>query len=161
MSRRLKPEKVGRDTASDMALRHIRFGWWSLLFFLTMGIALEVMHALKVGLYVDVANEARRLMWTLAHAHGTLLALVHIAFAVTVRDTPASAAKRRRLASSCLLSSSFLLPGGFLLGGVFIYDGDPGLGVMIVPVGALLLLIGVLQTARLASSTLSASSRDA
>ena len=27
----------------------------------------------------------RRLMWTLAHAHGTLLGLVHIAFAVTVR----------------------------------------------------------------------------
>ena len=39
--------------------------------------------------------------------------------------------------------ASVLLPGGFFIGGFFIYDGDPGLGVFVVPVGALSLLIAV------------------
>ena len=63
----------------------MRFGWWSLLLFLTLGIVLEAMHGFKVGWHLDVGNEARRLLWTLAHAHGTLLALIHIGFALTVR----------------------------------------------------------------------------
>jgi hypothetical protein len=40
-----------------------------------------------------------------------------------------------------------LLPGGFFLGGVFLYSGDPGLGVFLVPLGALTLFVGVLLTA--------------
>jgi hypothetical protein len=40
------------------------------------------------------------------------------------------------------------LPGGFFLGGVSFYSGDPGLGVLLVPVGAVLLLAGVFMTAR-------------
>ena len=43
--------------------------------------------------------------------------------------------------------ASLLLPGGFFLGGVVIYAGDPGLGILLVPVGALLLLTAVLLTA--------------
>ena len=30
-----------------------------------------------------LCTEARRLMWTLAHTHGTLLGLVHLAFSAT------------------------------------------------------------------------------
>ena len=41
-----------------------------------------------------------------------------------------------------------LLPAGFLLGGLVIHDGDPGIGVLLVPVGALLLLYGVGSAAR-------------
>ena len=106
------------------------------------------MHGFKVGWYLDVSNEARRLTWTLAHAHGTLLALIHLAFAYTLGWLPEASSRRRRLASSCLIGASLLLPGGFFLGGIVIYDGDPGLGVLLVPPGALLLLAAVLATAR-------------
>ncbi|MEM7232453.1 MAG: hypothetical protein AAF517_09780, partial [Planctomycetota bacterium] len=41
-------------------------------------------------------------------------------------------------------AAGLLLPGGFFLGGVFFYSGDPGLGILLVPIGAILMLIGVL-----------------
>ena len=40
-----------------------------------------------------------------------------------------------------------LLGRNFLLGGFFTYDGDPGSGIWLVPVGALLMLYGVGRTA--------------
>jgi hypothetical protein len=134
--------------AASLYRRHLRFGWWSLLVFLTLGFALETLHGFKVGWYLDVADETRRLMWTLAHAHGTLLSVLHLVFAATAcGPLPRPAAWRRR-ASACLFGATVLLPGGFFLGGVFVYDGDPGLGVLLVPAGALLLWVAVLLTAR-------------
>src|SRR4051794_6786004 len=59
---------------------HLRFGWWSLLLFLTLGMVLEGLHGFKVAWYLNVSTQTRRLLWTLAHAHGTALGLVHIAF---------------------------------------------------------------------------------
>ena len=41
-----------------------------------------------------------------------------------------------------------LLPGGLFLGGVTVYAGDPGVGVALVPVGAVLLLLAVFLAAR-------------
>ena len=63
----------------QLADRNLRFGWWALLFFLSLGAVLETLQGFKIGWYLDVGNETRRLMFTLAHAHGTLLALVNIA----------------------------------------------------------------------------------
>lgn len=133
--------------------RHLRIGWWTLLLWLVVGIALETMHGLKLAWYLNVGNEARRLLFTLAHAHGTLLALVHVAFACTLSlagPIPADAAVPRgtKLASTSLFAASILLPAGFLLGGVVIYGGsDPGPGIFLVPLGALALLIGVFAVA--------------
>ena len=127
---------------------HLQVGWWSLLVFLTLGIVLELLHALKVGWYLDVGNEARRLMWTLAHAHGTLVGLIHLGFANTARVHAHWKPSSRTVASRCLLSAGILLPMGFFLGGFFIHGGDPGLGVLLVPPGGLLLLIAVLLTAQ-------------
>jgi len=129
---------TNRIKASDL---HLRFGWWSLLAYLTLGIFLEILHGFKLGWYLDVGNETRRLMFTLAHAHGTLLALVNLAAGLTVRAVPEF--ELARSASLSLLGSAVLLPGGFFLGGVAIHEGDPGLGILLVPVGALLLLYGV------------------
>jgi hypothetical protein len=127
---------------------HLQVGWWSLLIFLTLGIVLETLHGLKVGWYLDVGNEARRLMWNLAHAHGTLVGLIHLGFANTVTIHAHWNPSSRTVASRCLLSAGILLPLGFFLGGIVIYDGDPGLGVFLVPPGGLLLLIAVLLTAQ-------------
>lgn len=132
---------------SSFVGRHLQFAWWSLLCFVTLGITLEAMHALKIGWYLEEPFETRRLMWTLAHAHGTLLALVHAAFAFTIHALPAAGTPRRALVSPLLIAASVLMPGGFFLGGFFLYSGDPGIGVWLVPIGAACLFISVLTTA--------------
>jgi hypothetical protein len=132
-------------SAATVAERNLRFGWWALLAYLTLGIGLELLHAFKVRWYLDVGNEARRLLFTLAHAHGVLVALVNIAFGATLRERALAAPGR--LAAPCLLAANVLLPLGFALGGVVTYGGDPGPGILLVPVGAALLFAGVLATA--------------
>ena len=106
------------------------------------------MHGFKLTVYLDVANETRRLMWTLAHAHGTLLGLVHIAFAVTAPGLPALTFRQQDTVSKALIGASVLLPGGFFLGGIRFYAGDPGVGIILVPPGALLLLLAAFLLAR-------------
>ena len=135
-------------TGPDYARRHLRFGWWSLLVFLAFGLVLETLHGFKVGFYLDVANSTRRLMWTLAHAHGALLGLVHVVLGLSLRAAAEGTPPRLGLLSGALVGASVLLPGGFFLGGVTFYAGDPGVGVALVPVGAVLLLLAVFLAAR-------------
>jgi hypothetical protein len=116
-----------------------------------LGIVLESLHGLKLGFYLDVSNEARRLLWTLAHAHGTLLSLINLVFALTLPTIPAWPERSLHLASRCLLAGLVLMPVGFFLGGCFIHDGDPGLGVLLVPPGALLVFAAIFLTARAVS----------
>ena len=135
-----RPSKQAPPLA-QLADRNLRFGWWSLLIFLSLGAVLEALHGFKVRWYVDVGNETRRLMFTLAHAHGTLLALVNIVAGLSGRIV-----ERFTLRSSvsfALIWAAILLPAGFFFGGIVTYDGDPGLGVWLVPVGAALLFYSV------------------
>ena len=127
--------------------RHQRFGWWSLLGFLVLGIVIELLHEFNRGSYLDASNETRRMMWRLAHAHGVLLALVHVAFSLTIRVLPHTATRLPRFASPTLMAATLLLRGGFFFGGAWFHEGDPGRGIFLVPVGALLLLIAVFLTA--------------
>jgi hypothetical protein len=132
-----------REVSADVGLyvrRHLRIGWWLILFFATLGFVLEGMHAFKLGWYLNVSNESRRLMWSLAHAHGALLGLVHLGFAATLAWGVSRMTSLGRWASQALTSGSLLLPFGFLLGGAFLHGSDPGYGILLVPVGACLLL---------------------
>ena len=145
---------AGPSPPPDYGRRHLCFGWWSLFVFLLLGAALETLHGFKVGLYLDVSNETRRLMWTLAHAHGALLGLVNVAAGLSLRALPAlSEDARIRLASSTLIAAAVLLPAGFFAGGVSFYSGDPGIGIALVPVGAACLAIAVFLMARAVSAT--------
>ena len=128
--------------------KHLRLGWWMLFVFLTMGLALEIMHGLKTRLYLDVSSESRRLLWTLPHAHGTLLGLVNIAFASSLTAVEGPEPSWRRSASRLLLWGSLLLPTGFFLGGLVVHGSDPWIGVLLSPVGAVLLIAGVWIVAR-------------
>jgi len=130
----------------DYSRRHQRVGWWSLVGFLVLGFVLEALHGLKVSWYLDAGMQPRRFMWTLAHAHGTLVALVNIAFALTLRTQPCADVWVRR-ASPCLVSASILLPGGFFLGGVSVHGGDPNPAVIVVPLAALVLICGAVFAA--------------
>jgi predicted GNAT family N-acyltransferase len=137
-----------QSSADTLAQRHVRAGYLGLLVFLSLGIALEALHAFKLGFYLDVTSEPRRLAWRLAHAHGTLLSLLNVVFGLTLasRFAPERAASER--ASRLLFVATLLLPGGFFLGGFFVHGGDPGLGVLLVPFGAFALLASVLSVLR-------------
>ena len=147
MSRRTDGGKAAPGRRKT-ARRHLRTGWWCLLGFLTRGFVLETLHGFKAGFYLDVSNSTRRLMWTLAHAHGALFSVLNIVFALSLRALPQWRAESRTLASRCLIGALALVPLGFFLGGFFIRGGDPGLGVLLVPPGAVLLFVGVYLTAR-------------
>src|SRR5215207_2494092 len=151
MSKTLSATEVPMGTAEDplavVVRRHLRFGWCALLLFLSLGLVLEALHGFKVQAYLNVMNETRRLMWTLAHAHGTLLAVVNLAFAFSILMTPDWKPRVRQAASYSLTAASVLMPGGFFLGGVWVYAGDPGLGIVLVPIGGALLLFAIVLTA--------------
>lgn len=129
-------------------MRHLRLGWWSMLAFVTLGIGLEALHALKSAAYLGVGNETRRFMWTLAHAHGVGLSLVQLGFGVTVRTLLPPLTPLLRRAGHLLTWGSLFVPLGFFLGGLTLHGGDPGIGVVLVPPGAVAIWLAVLHTAQ-------------
>ena len=56
--------------------------------FATLGLLLEALHGFKLGLYLDVDQETRRLLWRLGHAHGTLLGLLNVGYALSANAWP-------------------------------------------------------------------------
>src|SRR5262245_16920814 len=89
-----------RSPHASLAAFNVRFGLWALLAYLTLGLALEGLHGFKVAWYLEY--ETRRLMWTLAHAHGVLTSLLAIGFGVLLQLS-ADPAPWQRVASACLL----------------------------------------------------------
>ena len=87
-------------------------------------------------------------MWTLAHAHGGLLGLIHLILGLCLRIVPEIGSRHLRLISTSLIMASVFLPGGFFLGGIVIYGGDPGLGILAVPIGAAFLVVAIYKVAR-------------
>ena len=132
----------------DYARRHLRIGWWALLVFSALGLLLEALHGFKIAAYLDVSNDTRRMMWRLAHTHGTLLGAINILFALTLRSRAGPAMPAAARISALLISATVLLPAGFFLGGVVFYGGDPGVAVLLVPIAAVLLLAALLFIAR-------------
>ena len=120
----------------------MRVGWRALLVFATLGLILESLQGFKVAAYLDVSNETRRLMWRLAHAHGTLLGVINVLFGLTLKSSSSPPAATRRI-SVALVAATLLLPLGFFLGGAWFYAGDPGVGVVLVPAGAALLIVAL------------------
>ncbi len=123
-----------RDPATGKALA---WGWGLLAVSLPLGLTLEALHALKVSSYLS--SPMRRELWTLAHAHGNLLGILCLAFAaVGLRTLPDAAA--RGSVSLWLRLGAVVMPLGFFAGGILNYEGDPSLGILLVPLGAIFLL---------------------
>lgn len=135
---------AAKEDAASRAPGHLAFGWCCVALFMALGLILEALHGFKAGFYLDVSNETRRLMWTLAHTHGTLFGVVHIAFALSLPKLPGA---RLDLASRCLYAGAIAMPVGFFAGGIFATEGDPGLAIVLAPIGGLLVLIGTAQVA--------------
>ena len=132
------------DDPGTTRRRHLVFGWSMVAAFMLLGVCLESLHALKLGWYLDLANETRRLMLRLAHAHGVLLGVLNICFALTWAHGSRASRGVERLVSTSFLAGSLLLPAGFLLGGVVVHGGDPNPLIALSPLGALLLVVGAL-----------------
>ncbi|HCK55812.1 MAG TPA: hypothetical protein DIC23_21570 [Planctomycetaceae bacterium] len=153
------------EARGAIVTRHLVIGWWSLLIFVALGLVLESMHGFKVAWYVNSGEpETTRLMMRLAHAHGTFLSLVHLAFAWTVSQATGFQGRSRSVASRSIQAAGILVPAGFLLAGLpgfvktgglrlGVLGGDPGLGIVLVPIGALLLILALYLVARGASTT--------
>jgi hypothetical protein len=127
-------------TESTRPPLNLRAGLLALFTFSALGLLLEALHGFKLGFYLDVDNDTRRLMWRLAHAHGALLGLVNIGYALSAQAWPRL---DDRLASRALLSALWLMPLGFLLGGAFARGGDPGSSVGLAAAGGMALLFGL------------------
>ena len=123
-----------------LQLLHLRVGAAALFGFAVLGVVLESLHAFKTTSYLGVGGETRRLLFTLAHAHGVGLGLVNLALAAALPLLPG---RLPAAASACLVAGTLLVPAGFFAGGLYARGGDPGMGALLVPVGALLVLVAL------------------
>ena len=129
---------------TDPAIRKtLRSGWLLLAVSLPFGVTLEGLHGFKVQAYL--ASEMRREMWRLAHAHGTLLGILCLVSAALAEAHVPESIRPRVMAA--IRWGAVLMPLGFFLGGVLNSEGDPSLGILLVPVGALLLVIALVRVA--------------
>lgn len=127
-------QEAARVSAENRRVR--KHALYSLAGFIALGLALEFALGFRVRFVVDGSQETTRTFLRLAHAHGTLLAVVRL---VSLgNDRP------NRLVTAAM----YLVPAGFFLGALGAREGDPSPFVALVPVGAVLLVVGLIQTAR-------------
>jgi hypothetical protein len=130
--------------APDPATRKtLRTGWLLLAISLPFGVMLEALHGFKVQAYL--ASEMRREMWRLAHAHGTLLGMLCLVSGALAGSFVPEAIRPRVMAM--IRWGAVMMPLGFFLGGVLNSEGDPSLGILLVPPGALLLVAALIRLA--------------
>lgn len=131
-----------------LVIRHHRVGWSLLAISATAGLLLETLVGFRVPWLVDVDVEIRRTMFRLAHAHGALLGLVHVGFALALGGGRLRGLASPGRTSMLLLVGSLAIPIGFLGGGAWIVGSDPGLLVLLVPAGAVAWIAGLVDVAR-------------
>lgn len=130
------------DTPPRVALRT---GLLLLAVSLPLGLTLEALHAMKVQVYLGSAM--RRELWRLAHAHGNLLGILCLVLAALGPRLVPDPSKRLRF-ERLLAVGSVAMPLGFLLGGVLNSEGDPSLGILLVPAGGVLVFVALVLAMR-------------
>ena len=142
----MSKQKTSKRQSDDMQLRqlHRLFGWSSLLLWLIFGTCLEIFHGFKISDYL--LDELRREFWSLAHFHGVAFGIINLIY-VKWADAEELSSCERKLASQLLIWGGLLMPVGFLLGGAWHFEGDPGVGIFLAPIGAIMVLgLAGLQT---------------
>ncbi len=135
---------------NDPALKQtLRTGYWLLAVSLPLGVTLEALHGFKVRSFLE--SEMRRELFRLAHAHGTLLGILCLVFAALAeRNVPEAS---RTSIARLIAWGAVLMPLGFFLGGILNSEGDPSLGIALVPVGAALLIVALVRSAGISKKT--------
>jgi hypothetical protein len=122
----------------------LRAGYWLLAVSLPLGLTLEALHGFKVRAFLE--SDMRRELFRLAHAHGTLLGILCLVFAALAeRNVPEAS---RLPIARLVVWGAVLMPVGFFLGGVLNSEGDPSLGIALVPIGAALLIVALVRAAK-------------
>ena len=135
------PDTQERDARSRL---HGRAGWTLLALGLLFGVTLEALEAFRVSWIV--ADAWRNRLWSLAHFHAEAMGLLNLVYGPWAGALPDASA---RTASRVLVIGSALLPLGFVLGGLAHPEGDPGIGILLTPVGAALVIsVAVRQAIR-------------
>jgi hypothetical protein len=115
-------------------------GWAGVALWMSIGLLLEGLLGYKAPAYL--LDPQRRELFRLAHSHGVLLNVLLIAASLCGRYIAPP-----RFANHTLRIGSILMPLGFLVAGIWHPEGDPGLAIWIVPLGALLVIFGTILTA--------------
>ena len=142
-------------SASERGTSTLRVGYLLLAVTIPFGVVLEALHGFKVEAFM--ASEMRRELFRLAHAHGAFLGILCLVYgALSERRRPPDGAKPEALAaheneqgsaSFWLATGAVLMPVGFFLGGILNSEGDPSLGIVLVPVGAACLVVALYRAA--------------
>ena len=130
------PATTASTAAESSARKSLRYGFTALLLFVLGGLSLEFLHLIKAPWYLE--NHLRRELWVLGHAHGAVLALFNLAYAALLPRISAAAS-----AGSWLRWGAALVPAGFIGGGIANSEGDPSLLIVLTPLGALAVVIGL------------------
>ena len=109
---------------------------------MTFGLLLEGLIGYKTPDYLH--DSVRRELFRLAHAHGTLLSLLLLGLALVCDRFDV---KPANFVPMVLRGGVVLMPIGFLLGGLWHYESDPGVGIWLVPVAAVMVVFGVVSLA--------------
>lgn len=109
---------------------------------MTFGLLLEGLLGYKTPAYL--ADDVRRELFRLAHAHGTLLGVILVAAALCCQRFKIAPP---RAALAALRIGAAVMPLGFLLAGIWHYESDPGLAIWLVPAAALLVIFGAISFA--------------
>ncbi len=125
--------------------RHLRLSLGLTALFLAMGLWLEAMIGLRMTGWVD--DPLRREFLRLGHAHGGILGVLNLGLGLALERlaTPELWAGLIRRAA---WTGALLVGVGFVAGGLMHGPTDPGLPVLVVPAGALM-LVGSLVAAAL------------
>jgi hypothetical protein len=129
------------DSAQNLTLRT---GYWLLAVSIPLGLTLEALHGFKVRAFLQ--SEMRHELFRLAHAHGTLLGILCLVFsALAEKNVPEAS---RPSIARLITWGAVLMPLGFFFGGILNSEGDPSLGILLTPVGALLLIVALVRCAQ-------------
>jgi Na+-driven multidrug efflux pump len=122
----------------------LRTGYWLLAVAIPFGLTLEALHGFKVRAFVQ--SEMRSELFRLAHAHGTLLGILCLVFAALAEKNVPEAS--RLVIARLVAWGAVLMPLGFFFGGILNSEGDPSLGIVLTPLGAVLLVVALVRAAQ-------------
>jgi hypothetical protein len=129
------------DEENQEQHRSLRFGWASLFLWAFLGLGLEGAQGFKLSPYLD--DDMARMLLRLAHAHGVGLSLVVLVYGWAGAPLFSTKPDGGRSVGTALRAGAVLLPLGFLLSVIGHSETDPGIGILLSPIGAVALLVGL------------------
>jgi hypothetical protein len=111
-----------------------------LTIWMSFGLMLEGFIGFRVPSYMSFP--IRRELFQLAHTHGTLLSLILLTVALSIKCELIFPGK---LAIFALRIGSVLMPLGFLFGGIWLIKDEPNATIFLAPLGGLLMIFGIVS----------------